>query len=1794
MATFHRDNPAEEANFYKELQQRQATYKRAKNSITKEDALRASAIAKAYPNFSPDVITSLTTLQVKPEAQVLNDISKMISQSNSKTVLDKVFDPLQAGVRLGFLGLEDLYRTTVDRPINSFIASTFGDKAENLSFADAYRQSGKSTVKQLFSEINKGKKINLGEGFLPVSETFDAQNPQSKFYDEYQYMIRSGFDQGRAEQIIQNYLGTPITSIDRQMQEGNENFTISNEKGTVPISLGRSLALQVAEPNTRTFNVVSGVLDAGKALFLDPANYLTLGMGAFTKSRKSLKIPDYLEKILNDTPVDKMTKAQKEYIGAVNKGWGLPFISGRSVSNYLVKDEGGKKLISYFAELDDPNKFIELTGITDREAITAFMDISQDFTKSSADKQTAVKNLLTEFLEDPFGPMGTGQAPTVGAIGRFLGGATEQLLGGVPEGTGKLFGAKKVIKTKLMDSPNRSARILSTYAGEFPYRYVDSNQLDDAVTNLKGFMDQTTMDSVAKNQILNRAIRLQDGDQTGLFNVVKDMVKFTADDLVDNYGVNAEDAYTFSRIFEDYLPELRAYFIDSVTGNNVANPGAKISQTIIDNKAFVNPDPHLLTEFIERTIPLPDPGQLAKAMNSMSLIRAKASEQGIDMFSKLPSKIKSGTMAKIIDSYYGDFWKPFVLLRGAWLLRVVGEEQLRMYTRGYDNIFSRPLSVLSLGLLKKPNTSEAARWTSKNVEFKDLLGNPLDEAVEWQSASSRRYGSNNFDHLFGGTYRAGKRRKKPGVHPMDVVSKEEALANRETRPQLIQKYFDDGIVREIAHLHYDRLFNHLFRGALTKKQRDQRMKEFVDGTSSRAKEIIEEYSKGGPTYKARMSTAGGRYAYTESIYARANQLAGGAFDQDLDLLEDLANKINIDDLDFGKTPFPLSVEKTANTNIFEMLVRNRLNRIDGKQYTDETIDDFFDSIQNGDNSLYKKVKNTLMSDEYINDLPNVVAVGKTDYIDDVGKMEFYTNKAFDALMGQRTDNASRSPVFRQAYWRTIYDMLPYMSAKMRNTMMEGGNYIVGGKEFNVSGALNANLPGENLMASMRADIGLPAQKLRKSDTDINIDMFQRKIKELNDRDIKAGLDYQDVDDEFDKFQTAYLKRKGDLEKQINDKTEELARLELDITGTYGSGVTYEDDIVPMNVKRKVDDLQEDIFDLESKVESNKELFDKNLETRSELLGFTDKSGDVDLIDRIAKARALTEVQELLYDLTKRKKVAYNLRGIFPFGEAYIEIMTTWAKLLKENPEIARRGQVTVNALRGDNPFSPVEGEGFLGQDEVTGEEVFYYPMIDDLASDALFGEDRQVGVRFPGYASSLNLALEVVPGIGPAVAIPASFFVNASPNFDEAKKVLFPYGLPDVRTAGDLISAAGVPAWLRNTYQALYAYNEDVGQNEITRIASNTTIDVYRILKANGRDDRTSQQQEELMKEARSIARNLTLIKAASQFVGPVGLNPRFDIGNDKNAGHVYSMQILADRYREMLQTPPKDEITGQFLYAPGDNYSATKFFIDEFGFNPLDIATPKTVVIEPRPVDERGVKFQLENPEIFKNYTFTAQYAIPSGGGGPFDYEAYVRTIANEQREPLKPEEWLAKRNQRLGDFFMEEKRVSTLQTYDITDPYQNQMREREMALFRDIARSKYPGFDSTIPGLPQTSTLDMQFEELKRWEKSRTLSQTPVGKDLRVVLGFINTLEKRALNVGLSKEGWKTSRTMLKERQQLRDTIGMLINKNPDFQILAERVLLPLFQERTDFLEDLQYDYDTLNEYGVYLPNVPNTEDI
>src|SRR5690606_34558532 len=72
---------------------------------------------------------------------------------------------------------------------------------------------------------------------------------------------------------------------------------------------------------------------------------------------------------------------------------------------------------------------------------------------------------------------------------------------------------------------------------------------------------------------------------------------------------------------------------------------------------------------------------------------------------------------------------------------------------------------------------------------------------------------------------------------------------------------------------------------------------------------------------------------------------------------------------------------------------------------------------------------------------------------------------------------------------------------------------------------------------------------------------------------------------------------------------------------------------------------------------------------------------VDDIDRLAKAHALDGTQKLLYDLQKRSQFFDMARVVFPFGEAWKEVVTAWARILYQNPASIRRAQQVVEGAR---------------------------------------------------------------------------------------------------------------------------------------------------------------------------------------------------------------------------------------------------------------------------------------------------------------------------------------------------------------------------------------------------------------------------------------------------------------------------------------------------------------------------------
>lgn len=2069
MGVYFFDNPSQEKDLYKEIYDRQTNYKRTKESVLLDDSVRASSISKMYPNFSPDVISALTLLQVKPEAEVLAEVSARIAENNQRSILQKTGNGFKAGIRLGLLGLEDAYRSWVDRPINSFIASTFGDQAKDLTFQDAYAQSGKSTVRQAVNQLRQGKRVNLGDGFLPDSDEFDAQNPNSKFYEEYQYMVKKGMDSDRAAQQISDYLGDPITDLDLRAQEESGAFTITTRGSdgnqvAMPISLGRATANLFMEPGSKGFNAVSGLIDMGKIMFLDPANYFGLGIKALTKNKRLLAPSEELIASLKKKGIQgkagsaEFTQPQKKALG-INETGKFNFVNKKQVNDYLDNDEGGQEFIRFLAQNDSTDRFVSLTGINDTEILNDFRKI-QISKRPIENKEKAIRSLLNDkYLANPFrGPDSFGiEKPTVGAFGRVTGSIAETALGTKLDpalsGTGKLFGARKVLKASLVEN-SRLGRIITSYASDLPYRFLDIDQMDQTVGQAKLWMDQTTMGRKDKDEILDQLIRIEEGDEAALFDVTRDMMARTANDLIESGGVNRSDANAITRIFDEELPEYRKFWINAITGEEVATT-TNMVPTIIDGKPTVTPGPQLVTEFVNRTIPLPDASGMAKAYNSMGILRAmvpdlfKGPDEALDSgkLYKLLGDKKSvkGVSTKVADYYMSEVWKPLVLLRGAWTVRVVGEEQLRMYARGYDNVFSRPLSWMSQFIMNSDSAAKVKRWNSKGVTYNDLFGDPFSDSVEAQQASSRIAGINNNDYFFGGER---KGLKKPGPHKYKVLAKKDIVRKTSagTRSGEYNEYLRN-FLSEVAKLHNDDLFKFLYRNntgeLLTPAQQQKKLQEWMLGESNEAKEIIASYNRGGPSFRRSAGTVGGRYSFAKALEARTVGASGGDFSESRTLLEKLIDVNNIDDIDLLKdNPFTISRKLKSSDELMNMIKSGSINDI--------ALDDVFRELDSKGTQLFKKQKGVKAEnfkslvkslDDNFENLPQYISAPFDDYMDAPNRWQSFTTKQFDRFMGARTDTLSRSPVFRQIYWRQVYDMLPYMSPGMRNRLLYGGTIYSEGRYLSVKGALKANIPDENLWAKLR----FTPQQLRKQDTTINLDMFKKEVEKLDAIDAKAGnvsLDFKkDIDNlqneffkekklfnsELEEFQTnkyyigkgqkyslgmftdykvgtdltvtqgsksrkispqrkiAYDKKINELrEKELKligserehklsnvdarkpndlfehqahnyiDKTlgnpreyysrstkpkipttinrirgsinrlnrlirhtqenvehykkynqpqevrefevlnnivernagdfvepdytvlfgdvdnikiteaewneqysellselrqnvkdgyfdaaEELEvflettkaqkknawkKMNKDFTTkadeiaeelassqqkTFDAKLDYEARYVQeaeklieehtaalTKKKQAVDNVRGEINERLDKLELNiNNKFDKKkqkyYDERNKLYkssGFTNDLTSFEQIDTVAKATALQGVEDLLYDLSKNNKFFYNMRAIFPFGQAYKEIITTWTKLIAENPEVIRKGQNAVNALRKDNVFSPVEGEGFLAQDEVTGEEVFYYPNSGNWVSNLALGKDRKADIKLPGYASSLNLALNVIPGVGPMVAIPFSTFLGGNPSFDNFKKVVFPYGLPDTQNAGDFIRAAGMPAWMKNAWRGIKGFGEDgTPSDEITRVQINTQIDVYRLLKANGEDDSTPELQSKLMDRAKNTASWLTLVKAFSQFIGPTGLNARYEVHDPKNNGTVWAMQSLSDYYRQILDNPPTISDTKQLEFAPGDNYGATKHFIERFGFNPIDIVQPKSVVIEPRPVDEKGAEFERNNGDLFKTYPYTAQFAIPKGGGGPFNYEAYINTIINETREPLAADEWLQKRNQTLGEFNLESERIRSLEFFDISKPDQNKQRNRYLALKQLDAREMFPGFDQPIVGLPTTINVELQVKELQNWKNEPKLGGTQVGKDVQRILTLFDVFGKKSFAEGLSKDGWRTSRRYIKERKFIRDQIAQMTLRNDDFYFIAQRVLLPYIQERQDFVEDLVYNEEVFKEYGMYLPN-------
>lgn len=408
--------------------------------------------------------------------------------------------------------------------------------------------------------------------------------------------------------------------------------------------------------------------------------------------------------------------------------------------------------------------------------------------------------------------------------------------------------------------------------------------------------------------------------------------------------------------------------------------------------------------------------------------------------------------------------------------------------------------------------------------------------------------------------------------------------------------------------------------------------------------------------------------------------------------------------------------------------------------------------------------------------------------------------------------------------------------------------------------------------------------------------------------------------------------------------------------------------------------------------------------------------------RIASDAANEAVRDLYYDAHKRNQFWHSMRLLIPFGQAWYDTWATWSKLSAKNPVQLYKGMKAFNAglESGSNViyetqatvgdvgwFEAPEGDpeaapwydprqGFLFKDQY-GSYTFNIPGL----GHAMAGLTNLFAAGSPGSVPAdalqsgfrvegLNLLLgggTAMPGIGPAISYPLSQVMSRSDTglgsllYDW----LFPIGEPDL---GRSIWDQMVPSALRRLTTSLFDPNSPyvmshMGAATHYLMSSGKYGDVSDL-----QDLSDPTQRERLMKEAVSLAEQMSAVTAIGQFILPTTPTKTW-IGKDvdgKRVGLAAASSLFWEGYRPLYD----------------DYQQAQVAFLEDFG--PGYLAGLVGVTAGEPIVSKEAFEVIVQHPDLAEGYSQELSFLFPGGG---LDFAAFQWQQETLKRERLSARQW-------------------------------------------------------------------------------------------------------------------------------------------------------------------------------------------
>jgi hypothetical protein len=536
-------------------------------------------------------------------------------------------------------------------------------------------------------------------------------------------------------------------------------------------------------------------------------------------------------------------------------------------------------------------------------------------------------------------------------------------------------------------------------------------------------------------------------------------------------------------------------------------------------------------------------------------------------------------------------------------------------------------------------------------------------------------------------------------------------------------------------------------------------------------------------------------------------------------------------------------------------------------------------------------------------------------------------------------------------------------------------------------------------------------------------------------------------------------------------------------------------------------------------------------------------------ETIAKGHSLDNLRELLYDTHKRNKGLAAAQLVAPFGEAWKEMIGSWGRIIKENPQTIRKVQIGVTAAQGANPFSLLPGavpdyysdKGFIIKDpKAGGANMFIYPWSLPF-NEALTG----VPVAQTGDPMSLSMGFNLLPGVGPVFQMTAGTLLDrylTDPKWDPLKHVIMPYGATDYSEGiGAALEDAFAPAWFLKFARG--AATNPKGDTQDAKAMNGIMSEILASGAADGTYNMTTEEGIRLAsRDAESKARELYWLQSSFQFGAPAA--PRFEFfAEDKNKKLVPTV-LMRDEFFK-LATNKNPEVRAE----------AVPIFIARYGKRAMFTTAPKTLgTAFGQQYTQEAYDWERTNPDLVEKYPMSFPEFAPRAKSTDqeLSWAAWLHAVSTGKRQAVKADDAVHRVNNVLGSWeYDEARRKMGLSRDDVGSRAQ----QADLRAVRDDIHSRRPGWRELAV---DRSRIPRIIEELTRASSDVTLYKS----NPRLALSLASYVDARqdaidqvAAQGGTGdflRPGYATARRFAGIRESLRLTAEDIGKSDPQFLTL------------------------------------------